>query len=97
MRWPVVTYSRLIAESEACTACDLRHKRLLKRPENCRIKGNINAKGERIYHVLGQTDEESLDQLQSTYIAALLKIGETVRGLRASSPTRAISSPPTLA
>ncbi len=38
---------------EACTACDLRHKRLLKRSEKCRIKGNINRKGERIYHVPG--------------------------------------------
>ncbi len=53
MRWPVVTYGRLIAKAEACTACDLRHKRLLKRPENCLIKGNVSSKGERIYHVPG--------------------------------------------
>ncbi len=39
---------------KSCTACDSRHKRLLKRPEKCTIKGNINAKGERIYHVPGQ-------------------------------------------
>ncbi len=39
---------------EACTACDLRHKRLLKRSEKCAIKGNINTKGERIYHMPGQ-------------------------------------------
>ncbi len=42
------------AESKACTACDLRHKRLLKGSEKCTIKGNINAKGERIYHMSGQ-------------------------------------------
>ncbi len=42
------------AESEACTACDLQHKRLLKRSEQCAIKGNINAKGERIYRMPGQ-------------------------------------------
>ena len=42
------------AESEACTACDLRHKRLLKRSEKCAIKGNINREGERIYHMPGQ-------------------------------------------
>ncbi len=41
------------AESEECTACDLRHKRLLKRSEKCAIKGNINRKGERIYQVPG--------------------------------------------
>ncbi len=40
-------------QSEACTVCDLRHKRLVKRSEKCAIKGNINAKGERIYHVPG--------------------------------------------
>ncbi len=39
---------------EACTACDLRHKRLFERSEKCAIKGNINAKGERIYHTPGQ-------------------------------------------
>ena len=39
---------------EACTACDLRHKRLLKGSEKCPIKGNINAKGVRIYHMPGQ-------------------------------------------
>ncbi len=42
------------AAPEACTACDSRHKRLLKRSEKCTIKGNINAKGERIYHMPGQ-------------------------------------------
>jgi hypothetical protein len=49
------------AESEAYDACTLRHKRLLKRllekdtatPGQCRIKGNIDAKGERIYHMPG--------------------------------------------
>ncbi len=39
---------------EACTACDSRHKRLLKRSEKCTIKGNINAKSERIYHMPDQ-------------------------------------------
>ncbi len=41
------------AESEACTACDLRHKRFLKRPEKCAIKGNISRSGERIFHIPG--------------------------------------------
>ncbi len=38
---------------DACTACDLRHKRLLKRSKKCAIKGNINREGERIYHMPG--------------------------------------------
>ncbi len=42
------------AESESCTACDSRHKRLLKRPEKCTFTGTINREGERIYHMPGQ-------------------------------------------
>ena len=41
------------AGSEPCTACDARHRRLLKRSEKCTIKGNINRNGERIYHMGG--------------------------------------------
>jgi len=40
--------------SDVCAACDQRHKRLLKRSEKCAIKGNINTKGEHIYHTPGQ-------------------------------------------
>jgi endonuclease YncB( thermonuclease family) len=39
---------------EECDVCARRHERLLKRPDKCAIKGNINAKGERIYHMPGQ-------------------------------------------
>ncbi len=39
---------------EECDVCARRHERLLKRSEKCTIKGNINAKGERIYHIPGE-------------------------------------------
>jgi hypothetical protein len=48
-----------ISASKECDVCARRHKRLLnerllKRSEKCAIKGNINRKGERIYHMPGQ-------------------------------------------
>ena len=45
---------RIVATvSKECDVCARRHERLLKRSEKCPIKGNINAKGERIYHTPG--------------------------------------------
>jgi hypothetical protein len=41
-------------DPKECDVCARRHERLLKRSEKCAIKGNINRKGERIYHMPGQ-------------------------------------------